>query len=127
MADFGGEMRFTVNGAPLVLRAAFKSEPSNVEIEGGGNQDGSTYRSLKPVGFMAEPAFQDSDVGVATSLDWNALLRGGPYNMTLVEDHTRRLCVWTAASFEGKPVVDHQNGEVTGIKIRSATYKRTSA
>ena len=127
MADFGGEMRFNVNGNPLIVRAAFKSEPSNVEIDGGGNQDGSVYRTLKTVGYMAEPTFQDTPVGTATALDWDALMRGGPYNMTLIEDHTGRLYTWTNASFEGKPVIDHQNGEVTGVKIRSAAFLRRAA
>lgn len=127
MADFGGEMRFSVNGNPYILRAAFKSEPTPFEIEGGGNQDGSVYRSLKPTGYMAEPMFQDTDVGIATALDWEAIMRGGPYNMTLVEDHTGRLYMWTNATFEGKPTVDHQNGEVSGIKIRSASFVRRAA
>lgn len=124
MTDFGGEMRFTFNANPLTIRAQFSSDPSNVEIEGGANQDGSIYRTLKPVGYMAEPTFQDTQAGIATSLDWNAIMRGGPYNLTLIEDHTKRLHTWSEAVFEGKPKVDHISGEVTGITLRARTYHK---
>ena len=121
--DFGGEMRLTYDGKPLTLRAKFDSEPSNVEIDGGANQDGSLFRTAKPVGYMAEPVFQDVPLG----LDWNAIIRGDARNVTLVEEFTGRLHTWTGAQFEGKPKVDHHTGEVTGIKIRSQTYQRRAA
>jgi hypothetical protein len=124
MADFGGEMRFTWNSTPLVVRAKFTSDPVDVEIDGGANQDGSIYRTVKPIGYMAEPTFEDTPAGVATNLDWRAIMRGGPYNLALVEDHTKRLHTWTEASFEGKPTVDHMTGEVTGIKIRARSYRK---
>jgi len=125
--DFGGEMRFTFNSNPLILRAKFDSEPSSVEIDGGANQDNSTYRTLKPTGYVFEPTFQDNAPNVATSLDWEAILRGGPYNISLIEDSTGRLYTWTNAYFEGKPRVDHMTGEVSGIKGRAASFKKTTA
>jgi hypothetical protein len=121
--DFGGEMRLTVNGSPLVLRAKFDSEPSSIELDGGANQDGSTFRTGKPKGFMFEPLFQDVPIGT----DWDSIMRGGPYNITLVEDFTGRLHTWTAAQFEGTPRVDHHTGETSGVKGRSQTYSRQAA
>lgn len=121
--DFGGEMTFTFNGQPLVLRAKFDSEPSNVEIDGGANQDNSTFRTLKPTGYVAEPTFEDLPIGAS----WDAIMRGGPYNITLIEAHTGRLHTWTGGNFEGKPRVDHHTGETTGIRLRSRGYKRASA
>lgn len=118
MADFGGEMRFTFGGNALVLRAKFDSEPAPFEVDGGANQDASVYRTIKPTGYMFEPTFQDTPAGTATSQDWEAIMRGGPYNCTLTETQTRRLFTWTGAQFEGKPRLDHQTGEVTGIKMR---------
>jgi hypothetical protein len=125
--DFGGEMRFLWDGNPLSVRAKFTSDPIDVEIEGGANQDGSLFRTVKPVGFMAEPTFQDTATNIATALDWRAIMRGGPYKLVLVEDHTRRLHIWMDASFEGKPSVDHMTGEVTGIKIRGRSYRKQDA
>lgn len=125
--DFGGVMRFTVNGSPLRLRAKFESEPTNVEYDGGANQDNSIYRTLKPKGFVFEPTFQDSFEGQATTLDWASIMAGGPYNVSLIEESTGRLFTWTGAQFEGAPRVDHMTGEVTGIKGRAAAFKKTSA
>ena len=117
--DFGGEMQFSWNGNKLTIRAKFEHEPVPFEMDGGANQDGSTYRTVKPSGYMAEPTFEDNDTSTPTTLDWEAIMRGGPYNMTLLETQTRTLFTWTNAKFEGKPRVDRMNGEVTGIKIRT--------
>lgn len=127
MADFGGEMNFTVNGSPLTLRAKFESEPVPFKTEGGANQDGSIYRTLKPEGYMAKPTFQDTPVGQATAMNWEGIFRGGPYNISLVEEQNGRLHTWTGGQFEGTPQVDHMTGEVTGVELRARTYKRTGA
>jgi hypothetical protein len=127
MADFGGEMNFTVNGLPLAMRAKFENEPVPFDTEGGANQDGSIYRTLKPKGYMAKPTFQDTPVGTPTAMDWEGILRGGPYNISLVEEQNGRLHTWTGAQFEGKPAVDLHTGEVTGIELRARSYKRTGA
>lgn len=127
MSDFGGELHFSVNGNPLILRTKFESEPVNMEFDGGANQDNSIYRTLKPTGYTADMTFQDQAPNIATALDWSALMRAAPGNMTLVEPNTNRLHMWTQASFEGKPRVDHTTGEVTGIKIRAVAYKKTTA
>jgi len=129
MADFGGEMTFTYGGAPLVLRAKFDSELVPFEADGGANQDGSVYRTLKPTGYMFEPLFEDTAISTPTNMDWEAIIRGGPYNCTLVETQTGRLYTWTAAQFEGTPRLDHQTGEVSGIKMRRGidNFKRRAA
>lgn len=124
MADFGGEMRLTFNGVPLVLRSKFDHEPVGVEIDGGANQDGSTFRTAKPTGYMAEPLFEDT---LPPGASWDGIVRGGPYNITLVEDFTGVLHTWTGAKFEGKAKVDRHNGEVSGLKLRAPAYNRQAA
>lgn len=125
--DFGGVMRFTVDGSPLTLRAKFESEPTAVEYDGGANQDSSIYRTLKLKGFVFEPTFEDSFEGSATTLDWATIMAGGPYNITLVEEQTGRLYTWTGAQFEGAPRIDHMTGEVSGVKGRARAFKKASA
>src|SRR5579875_3462719 len=107
MADFGGEMLFSYGGTPLKLRAKFESEPSNLEFEGGANQDNSTFRTAKPTGWLAEPTFSDE---LPAGITWDQIIRGGPYNMTLNEEFTGRLHVWTSAKFEGKIRRNHMDG-----------------
>jgi hypothetical protein len=123
--DFGGEMNFTVNGQQLVLRAKFDSEPTNIQVDGGANQDNSLYRTMKPDGWVSEPVFQDLPDG--STLSWDVIIRGGPYNIALNETQTGRLYTWTNAQFEGKPRVDHHTGEVTGLKLRSQSFTKSAA
>src|SRR6185437_15757424 len=94
MADFGGVMRFSYNGVPLVLRGKVTTEPASVKADPITNQDNSVSRSLAPKGFGDEVTFEDSNpssapgVSAATPQDWNAILLGGPYNFSLIEDTT---------------------------------------
>jgi len=124
MADFGGEMRFAIAGANLVVRGKVQTYPSNASAEGIVNQDGSTSRTLTPKGYRAKMTFEDTPAGTATALDWNAILRGGPFNATLVEDHTGVLHTWTRAKFTGDAEVDRMNGEVTGLELLADDYKK---
>jgi len=126
MADFGGEMRFNIGGADLVVRGKVQTYPSNVSAEPIVNQDGSTSRTLTPKGFRAKLTFEDTPTSTATALDWNAILRGGPYNATLIEDHTGVLHAWTRAQLTGDLEVDRMNGEVTGAELIADDYKKRS-
>jgi hypothetical protein len=127
MADFGGEMRFSFAGNPITLRGKVTIEPSSVKVEPITNQDGSVSRTLTPKGFTAELAFEDTGPDAATELDWDGILRNGPYDMSLVEDHNGLLHTWSSARFVGDAKVDRMTGEVTGLQVHSQTYrKRTS-
>ena len=122
MADFGGEMRFTYNATPLVLRAAISYNPSRFEIEGMANQDNSVSRTLKPTAYNFEVTFEDG-----RDVDWDAVMLGGPYNVTVVEDTTGTIHMWSGASFTGRPSVNRESGEVTGIAGISRSYRKTNA
>ena len=77
-------------------------------------------------GYTAEMNFADSGGGgsTATLLDWNGIVRGGPYRITVVEDVTRTVHTWTGAFFKGAPKVDRHNGEVSGLMVRANAYAR---
>ena len=127
MADFGGVVRFTYGGTPLVMRGKLTTDPASVKANPITNQDNSTSRSLEPKGFGAEVTFEDSTEGAATPQDWDAILLGGPYNITAVEDTTNIIHTWTAANFVGDVKVDRMNGEVSGLSIHGGSYNVTSA
>lgn len=126
MADFGGIMRFTFGGSPLVMRGKFSTQPASQKADEVTNRDGSTSRTMTPKGFGAEVTFEDSNSGVATAQNWDGILLGGPYNMTVVEENTNIVHTWTSASFTGDVSVDRENGEVTGLKIHGSTYNTSS-
>lgn len=122
MADFGGTASFTFNGQPLVMRGHITTEPSNVKAGGLINQDGSTSRTLTPKGFVAVCKFEDSTAGLATPQPWDSILKGGPYNITVVEQQTGVLHMWSSAKFTGDIKVDREKGEVDGLSILADTY-----
>ena len=124
MTDFGGLMRFQVNGSPLTVRGKVSVNPSNLAATAIANNDGSTSRSLEPKGYRAKVTFEDSQAGSATGQDWAVILLGGPYNLSLIEDTTGLTHTWTGARFTGDPEVDRMNGEVTGLEILSPAYAR---
>ena len=66
MATFGGTVRFSYAGTPLVMRGHITIEPSNIKSEGIPNQDGSISRSATPKGYNAKCKFEDSTNGSAT-------------------------------------------------------------
>jgi len=122
MADFGGEMRFTYNAQPIVLRAAISYNPARFEIEGMANQDNSVSRTLKPTAYNFEVTFEDG-----ADYDWDAIMLGGPYNISVIEDTIGTLHMWSGASFTGRPSVNRENGEVSGIAGIARSYRKTAA
>lgn len=122
MADFGGEMRFTFNASPLVLRAAISYNPTRFEFEGMANQDNSVSRTVKPTAYNFEVTFEDG-----ADVDWDAVMLGGPYNVTVVEDTTGTLHMWTGSQFTGRPSVNRESGEVSGIAGIARSYRKTNA
>jgi len=120
MADFGGIIRFTYNGSPLRVRAKFEIEPTDFKYDVEHNQDGSFDRMAQPMGPAGEAEFTDSVDGVtAVSLPWNAIMAGGPYTLTGVEETNGIIHTWTGAKFVGRPKIDRLKGVVTGITIQA--------
>ena len=129
MSTFGGHIRFLFGGAPLVLRGKVTIEASDAEFDGMTNQDGSVSRTNKPNGFKWDCTFEDTDdetASQATGQDWNAIMKGGPYNITIPEDDTGVLHTYTSCLMIGRPKIDRDSGEVSGISGLSSQYKRTT-
>ena len=130
MTDFGGLMRFTINCLPLRIKAKVEVEPVNARYTIENNQDGSFCRYIQPEGPTFDVEFIDSADGVtATSVNWDGILAGGPYNIALVEETTGRLHTWANAQFLGRPHLDRLKGVVTGITGQCPVggYLQTSA
>jgi hypothetical protein len=119
MADFGGEMRLSINGVTLKLRGTFTLDPANVTVTTVTNMDNSISRQIKPDAYGCElKAVED------TGVDWQGLLRAQPVPMFIVEDYTGVTHTFARAVFEGAPMIDRETGEVTGLKIRAESYQR---
>ena len=127
MADFGGVIRFTYDSNAIAVRAKFDLEPGDFSFTVEHNQDGSFDRLLQPMGPTFDVEFHDSVDGVsATSLDWNGILAGGPYNMSMIEQSTGIVHTIANGKFSGRVKIDRLKGLVTGITIqgRTGSYKQ---
>lgn len=126
---FGGECRFTLStGVALTVRGDVSYDPSDVEIEGIVNQDGSIAGSATLTGYTAEWSFEDMPNDT-----WSQLMRARSFNASLIQDYagpagsqagTRH--IWTDCIFVGKPSVDRKTGEVSGVSTLARTLVKKS-
>ncbi len=120
MKNFGGEMTFALStGQRIVVRGTVEIMPTNLNVEGGANQDGSVYRTAEPTGYSANLTFEDMPNDV-----WNEIYRASGFNLTLNEIFNGAQHLWTDAGFTGRPSVNRINGEVSGVAILAAAYKK---
>lgn len=127
MADFGGQIRFTYDGNPLRIRAKVDIEPGDFSYSAEHNQDGSFDRYNQPMGPTFDIDFVDSADGVnPISLNWNAIMAGGTYNVSILEDSNSIVHTIAGAKFIGRPKIDRLKGLVTGITIQGpvGSYKQ---
>ena len=121
MAFFGGKIRFSIAGNPMVLRGKTEIELADLEKDEVVNDDGSISFMGKNKGYGADVIFEDN-----LTIDWNGLLRLPPTNITMIEDDANITHLFTQASFTGRPKVDREDGQVTGLKIVSPAYTRVT-
>ncbi|SHO65816.1 Phage tail tube protein [Pseudoxanthobacter soli DSM 19599] len=119
MSDFGGEMRFSIDGTPVTMKGLFQVNPSNRTVEESVNQDGSVDAVHTLAGHRMAMTLVDNG-----GVDVHALLKGPARNVTVVEEHTGVTHMWTQARFAGDPQSDRLTGEITGLRLVSASYRR---
>lgn len=117
--DFGGVMKFRDSaGRNLSLRGTFTVNPGKYSIEGIVNQDGSPDRVATPVAPRADISFADKGADLA------AIMGDQRRDVTIVEDFTGVVHLFTEAFYTGDPQTNSINGEVTGVGIMAASYRR---
>jgi hypothetical protein len=120
MKNFGGEMTFGLStGETIVVRGAAEIMPSNINVEGNANQDGSIYRTAEPTGYRANLTFEDMEAD-----DWGRLMRASGFNVTLNEVFNGAQHLWTEAGFVGQPSVNRASGEVSGVSLIARAYRK---
>lgn len=117
-ADFGGHMRLTLDGSPLVIRGKFEIEGTNMESSIVTNEDGSISQIAKPKALMIGVDFEDTDPSSGLPVDWQAIVFGAAaYNIMIAEEDTGVTHMLTGAKFGGKPRIDRLTGQVTGLEM----------
>lgn len=117
--DFGGNMKFRdSSGRNVSLRGAFTVYPSSSSIEGITNQDGSADRIATPSAPRAEIAFADKGIDLAQ------LMGDERRDVSIVEEFTGAVHLFTEAFYTGEPSTNRLTGEVTGVGIMGSSYRK---
>lgn len=119
--DFGGRMTLRFSSGTLIsLRSTVTMSPSRLSVEAVANQDGSVDRSATVKPGTCEVTFADADH------DYDALISGGRFNATLIEEFGGKTHYFTNAFLAGDASVNRMNGEVTGLSLTYEGYRKTS-
>jgi hypothetical protein len=123
MADcceqFGGRISIEIGDDRFApTEADIELLPTNVEVDGEANQDGSACYKVKPKLYEA-----DIKLRQPCGIKWDAKMRVCKVNATIVEIDNGRTHLFTGARIVGRPSVNLSTGEVTGLKIMGPAYQ----
>lgn len=116
MQTTGGRITVEIDGRRYFSRGSVKIMPTTVEVENGANMDGTGYSTIKPVLAKAELSF-DSRLAIGQA---NLL---SVINVTVREMDTGRMHLFTNARYSGRPNLDTEKGEISGLSIETDSYQ----
>ena len=119
MNTTGGRVTLSINGQTISARAKADIEPSGVEIAAGANLDGTGYRTIKPVLSTINLSFDRGQ-----GFKWDTTMMTQSVSCTFIEDDVGVTHLFTAGSFTGRPSINTETGEVSGVKIESDQYQQ---
>jgi len=121
MPVFGGEFRFRYDGGnPLVMRGEATIDPTHTENTTIVNQNGSLAKIVANMPYKLECTFED-----ANGVDWDSIMLLSGVDCTVTEDHTGVVYTCTGGHFEGKPRVNRNNGEVSGLSFVARQFRKS--
>lgn len=127
MHTSGGRVSILVNGSVYRARGEIKLNPARISTAVEANQDGSLYKTVKPMPAIAECSFDRFLDAQDKPLRWNDdILRMNNIAATYLEQDTGVTTLLTNASFVGEPSINLANGEVDGLKIAAESYEVVS-
>ncbi|RNJ49361.1 phage tail tube protein [Methylocystis hirsuta] len=106
----GGRASIAINGVNVSPRSVSVT-PTNFEREVKSNQDGTIYTINKPMPAEAEMTLSDS-----CGLDILGLM-GCPVDVTIDLWDVRRKYLFTRGVIVGRPKLNTETGEISGLKI----------
>lgn len=117
--SFGGVITIDIDGEMWSpTESDIVIDPTNVEVSGSANQDGSAAYASKPKLFGAEITFRNP-----CGVKWNEKMRKCKINATIVEVDQNRTHLFTGARLVGAVKQNLSNGEITGLRIEGSRYQ----
>jgi len=114
----GGRATVAINGVIVAPRSVTVT-PWNYERDVKSNQDGTIYTLYKPM-----PAEADINLSDACGLDIMAL-QGCPVDVTITLIDVRRTYLFSQGIIAGRPKINTETGEISGLKVTSNTVTIT--
>lgn len=106
----GGRASISINGVAVSPRKITVT-PTNYERDVKSNQDGTIYTVMKPM-----PAEADISLSDSCGLDINALM-GCPIDVTIDLWDVKRRYLFSKAVMVGRPKIDTESGDISGLKV----------
>lgn len=117
-SNSGSRVVLTVHGSSgsrrVSVRGSLTIKPTTVETEAQANSDGSMYVTTKPVPAEAEIKLSDK-----CGLKMEDLLNCS-IDVTMELIDLRRTYLFTNSRMVGRPSIETETGEISGLKIASS-------
>ena len=121
----GGRYTININGTRYSGRGKATVKPARAVPKVEVNRDGSAYRTVEPKPSSIELSF---DRGPKDQrIPWDETMLLSDVDVTFAEFDTGVTHYLTAASWNGEPSLDTDNGEVTGMSVMSDQYRKTGS
>ena len=118
--NFGGIISMSIDGVRIPpTEADITVEPTNIEVEGKANQDGSACYSSKPKLYKMTVKFREN-----YNIVWQEAFLRAKIDATCKEETNGRTQIMTAARFTGKPETNLTDGTVDGVTIEGSRYQK---
>jgi hypothetical protein len=117
--QFGGRITFEFAGKIIsIANASVKLDIFGASAEAMANQDATVCYKYTP-----KPKGADFTLRDGLDIDWPSLMRQQG-NCTIVEEENNVSHLFTACRLVGEPIIDRDNGEVTGVSVKGGQYSR---
>jgi hypothetical protein len=127
MHTCGGRVTTVIGGKVYSARGEIKLDVSNIETAVEANQDGSTYRTVKPRPRQAEITFDRFVDNNGVPLRWDeGVMMLTNLGVTFIEQDTNITHLLSNACFTGNPSANLATGELDGLKIAADKYTTIS-
>ena len=112
----------TINGVKYSARSSITIRPTTFEREAGANQDGTLYVTTKPM-----PAEMEITLSDKCGLYPDVLIHECNVDVTAEIFDMGRTYLWTEATVVGRPEIDSESGEISGLVLVTDQPKQIGA
>lgn len=127
MNQAGGRITITMGGVRYSPRGRAVVKPAQLMHAAIVNHDGTVSRSTTAKAAEADLSFDRGSSSNGTQRPkWDSAFMLQFYDVSIAENDTGVLHLFTGATLVGEPSIDLETGEVSGLSIASGQYMQTT-